>query len=60
MGKMGKEGIRKRAVGVGGRGRLEMYLVVVGRSKYILVEMPIRIGARGAGRDEEAMVVIGR
>lgn len=46
----------KRQIGEGGFEREEMYLVVVGRSKYIFVEMPMRIGARGGG-GEEAMLV---
>lgn len=46
----------KREIGEGGFEREEMYLVVVGRSKYIFVEMPMRIGARRGG-GEEAMLV---
>lgn len=42
----------KREIGEGGVEREDMYLVVVGRSKYIFVEMPMRIGARGGGGEE--------
>ncbi len=46
----------KREIGEGGFEREDMYLVVVGRSKYIFVDMPMRIGASGGGSEEAIMV----